>query len=196
MPNYAEELVFWYLRLNGFFPISNFVIHRSQHVKHSSDIDVVAVRLPFVYEEIGGKEDDWDKSLFSLFKPKIPIGLMCQVKSGNFNLNSIFSEDAIKYAVGRFGFTPNHNELDDSVLKNSLTVVNKNFQIGKVFFSNNTKQQHTDRFFHVALPNIRRFIKSRIEKYPKEKFGDRIFFSSLLVQEMIDTTVLNQVSDN
>lgn len=196
MPNYAEELVCWYLRLNGFFPISNFVIHRSQHVKYSSDIDVVAVRLPFVYEEIGGKEDDWDKSLFALFEPKIPIGLMCQVKSGKFNLDSIFSEDAVKYAIARFGFTPNHNELNDSVLKNRLTVVNKSFQIGKVFFSNNKKQQQADRFFHVSLPNIRRFIKSRIEKYPKEKFGDRMFFSSLLVQEMIDTTVLNQVPEN
>ena len=25
--NFAEQLVYWYLRLNGFFPITNFVLH-------------------------------------------------------------------------------------------------------------------------------------------------------------------------
>ena len=28
--NFAEELVYWYLRLNGFFPITNFVLHRDE----------------------------------------------------------------------------------------------------------------------------------------------------------------------
>jgi hypothetical protein len=56
--NHAEEAAFWYLRLNGFFAITNFVVHASREVFHTSDCDVLAVRLPFVYEEIGGSEDD------------------------------------------------------------------------------------------------------------------------------------------
>jgi hypothetical protein len=28
--NSSEELAYWYLRLNGFFPLTNFVIHRHQ----------------------------------------------------------------------------------------------------------------------------------------------------------------------
>ncbi len=196
MPNYAEERVLWYLRLNGFFPISNFVVHRSRNVKHSSDIDVMAVRFPFVYEEIGGRDDDWDNSLLELFTPKLPIGLMCQVKSGGFDPNSIFSLEVVKYATGRFGFIPNHQDLDDQVQKNRLTVVNKSFQIAKLFFSNKNDQQNTDSFFHISLGHTRDFIKSRIEKYPKEKYRDRMFFSSLLVQEMIDATVLNNIAND
>jgi hypothetical protein len=30
--NHGEELVYWYLRLNGFFPLSNFVVHKSSQV--------------------------------------------------------------------------------------------------------------------------------------------------------------------
>jgi hypothetical protein len=49
--NYGEELAYWYLRLNGFFPISNFVVHRSLDVPNTSDVDVVAVRPPHVFEQ-------------------------------------------------------------------------------------------------------------------------------------------------
>ncbi len=28
--NYAETLAYWYLRLNGFFPLKNFVLHSSR----------------------------------------------------------------------------------------------------------------------------------------------------------------------
>lgn len=43
--NYGEELAYWYLRFNGFFPISNFVVHRSSGIKRTSDVDVLAVLL-------------------------------------------------------------------------------------------------------------------------------------------------------
>lgn len=56
--NWSEELTSWYLRLNGFFPLTNFVVHRQQNVLYRSDIDVLAVRPPHVFEEIGGQEYD------------------------------------------------------------------------------------------------------------------------------------------
>jgi len=31
--NHAEDAAFWYLRLNGFFAITNFVIHASANVE-------------------------------------------------------------------------------------------------------------------------------------------------------------------
>jgi hypothetical protein len=45
--NFSEQLAYWYLRLNGFFPLTNFVLHHhGTGERHSSDADIVAVRFP------------------------------------------------------------------------------------------------------------------------------------------------------
>ncbi len=53
MRNYGEELAYWYLRLNGFFVLDNFVYHRTKH-NRDGDADLLAIRLPNVKEPIGG----------------------------------------------------------------------------------------------------------------------------------------------
>ena len=101
--NYGEEYACWYLRLNGFFPIQNFVIHKSSQVTHSSDCDILAVRPPYVYEEIGGKQKDWDGLLINKLNFKCTIGVVCEVKTGNYDLN-IFKPEYLRHSVGRLGF--------------------------------------------------------------------------------------------
>lgn len=34
MNNYGEAWAYWYLRLNGFFPLDNFVVHKDSVVRH------------------------------------------------------------------------------------------------------------------------------------------------------------------
>ena len=72
--NYGETLVYWYLRLNGFFPLTNFVIHKSDGVMYSSDCDILAIRPPLVFEEIGGQADDWDQWFFRTYKHRQDVG--------------------------------------------------------------------------------------------------------------------------
>lgn len=105
--NYGEEIAYWYLRLNGFFPISNFVIHRSSKVKRTSDCDLLALRTSHVYEEIGGRPEDWDAELANLldFDKKI-IGVICEVKTGHYSLKDIFRPTHIDYSVGRLAVAP------------------------------------------------------------------------------------------
>ena len=43
--NYGEEISYWYFRLNGFFPLVNFVVHRTEETRYSTDIDLLAVRF-------------------------------------------------------------------------------------------------------------------------------------------------------
>lgn len=76
--NYGETLVKWYLRLNGFFLIRNFVLHYVG-TRRTSDWDLLAVRFPHVYETIGGTRDDWDNGRFEQWGfalSKHIIGLM------------------------------------------------------------------------------------------------------------------------
>jgi hypothetical protein len=73
--NFAEQLADWYLRLNGFIPLTNFVLHDDvtpaeagaadgpdRHL--TSDADLIAVRFPHVSERIGGNPHDWDRRHF------------------------------------------------------------------------------------------------------------------------------------
>jgi len=44
--NFGETLTYWYLRLNGFFPLANFVVHRGeQGNRPGGDVDFVAIRF-------------------------------------------------------------------------------------------------------------------------------------------------------
>jgi hypothetical protein len=64
--NFSESLTYWYLRLNGFFPLSNFVLHRRNiEDRPSADTDLLAIRFPHVFEQIGGQQDDWDQQQFA-----------------------------------------------------------------------------------------------------------------------------------
>lgn len=192
MLNYGEEIAYWYLRFNGFFPFQNFVIHRSENVDDPSDVDIIAVRFPHVYEEVGGKPVDWDTQFFKSFVPDLPIGLLCEVKTGrNVDVDSLFKPENVSYAVGRFGFTPHistpyYTELVSSVEQKANTV-RSNFQIAKVLFSKKDGLKNNDRFFHFPLSHLKKFLQDRIRKYQREKYQDRMYFPSNMMQYMIDT---------
>lgn len=83
--NYSESLTYWYLRLNGFFPLSNLVLHRWNIGNHpSADTDLLAIRFPRVFEQIGGQQDDWDQQRFIGWGLRLdePLALIVEVKSG------------------------------------------------------------------------------------------------------------------
>lgn len=67
MMNFAEELAYWYLRLNGFFLLQNFILHHLGEgpQRGTADSDLLAIRFPYVYEQIGGREQDWDRERFT-----------------------------------------------------------------------------------------------------------------------------------
>ncbi len=59
MRNFGEELAYWYLRLNGFFLIDDFVLHNADLVSsQNADADVIGIRNPFTIERIGMNDDD------------------------------------------------------------------------------------------------------------------------------------------
>jgi len=55
MRNYAEEIVYWYYRLNHFFPLKNFVMHlveEREHMRTSAEIDFLAIKPSHATESI------------------------------------------------------------------------------------------------------------------------------------------------
>jgi hypothetical protein len=41
----AEDVTYWYLRLNGFLTIQNFIVHGNRRGRTKTDIDVLGVSL-------------------------------------------------------------------------------------------------------------------------------------------------------
>src|SRR5262249_14016871 len=53
----AEQLAYWYLRLNGFLTIPNFIVHPEQGRNQETDVDLLGVRFPY-RAELRKMEDD------------------------------------------------------------------------------------------------------------------------------------------
>jgi hypothetical protein len=53
----AEQLAYWYLRLNGFLTIPNFIVHPEQGRNQETDVDLLGVRFPY-RAELRTMEDD------------------------------------------------------------------------------------------------------------------------------------------
>jgi len=80
----AEYLAAWYFRLNGFFAITNFVLHPSRRGSQRTDADIVGVRFPYRSEfpdSPGGDETE-----FTRFSDK-PYFVIAEVKRGLCQLN-------------------------------------------------------------------------------------------------------------
>lgn len=183
--NYAEELAYWYLRLNGFFPISNFVVHKSSRVSHTSDVDLLAIRPPFVYEEVGGQPQDWDTYLTGKLDFNRSIGLVCEVKSGSFEDEKLFRGDHLRYTLPRLGLvSPKNIEQALAGLSQSATVeVDGGTLVAKLFAS--SAENCDGPYLSRSLSQMEDFLAERVNRYPIRKYGDRMFFPSHLFQHII-----------
>ena len=194
--NFGETLAYWYLRLNGFFPLSNFVVHRGEKGERSgADVDFIAIRFPHVFEEIGGREEDWDRDVFEQWAipiTEVIVGLIVEVKTGRFNRADLlvsFSDDRIRYALSRMGFK-RHQELDELVSKLAAAPLvgcgDPQGVLAKVLISaRNPTGNDLPPFFRLPLDHVTRFIENRMDKYIDRKSGERIYFPSDLIQYVI-----------
>lgn len=194
MRNSSEDKSYWYLRLNGFFIIDNFVIHKSKNVEYSADADLVGIRTPFVFEEIGGQPDDWDKNLFKHFDPNAIIGIICQTKGGAIGDGQLFREPYLSYCVERIGFTSNKDSIISQLNKSPVaTIINELgqlCQVAKILISRDEPTKDIN-YLLISLENVYSFIRQRIEKYPSEKYRDLNFFSSIGFQTLIEINELD-----
>ena len=181
--NYGEELAYWYLRFNGFFPLTDYVFHRDIENSSASDCDLLAIRHPFTKEPIGGQHDDWDPELRSIFQnwDNNTLAIICEVKTGS--TGNIFPINNIDRAVDRLGLFQNANSAKTR-LANNKSHCESNFEISKLLIAdqNNSRQNYTS---FIPLSHALDFLEQRIGKYLEPKFADRHFFNSSLLQQLI-----------
>ncbi len=199
--NYGETLSYWYLRLNGFFPLPNFVVHQGNRITRTADCDFLAIRFPHVFEEIGGQGEDWDSEFFETIG--IPydqniIALIVEVKTGYeqnpnslvISLSGSFSKERLSYGIKRFGFwSP---EKVDEIVKNHLEKSpsfhdnNNGIYVAKLLISTYyPKSRKMPPCHFLGLDYVDHFIRERMNYYRDRKQPDRYFFPDDLIQYII-----------
>ena len=101
----SERLAYWYLRLNGFLTIPNFVVHSDRGDNQETDVDVLGVRFPYRAENLHRPmKDDLH---FARFRERSFITIAA-VKSGRCALNGPWTNPArqnmlrVLRAIGAF----------------------------------------------------------------------------------------------
>jgi hypothetical protein len=180
--NFGEEVAYWYLRFNGFFPLPNFVLHRTDRRK-ASDCDVLAVRPPHVFEEVGGNQWDWDQRLEVHWAEGRTVGVICEVKSG-IRIRSIFQNDRVMHSVRRLGFAEDlAPEEWESLHEEGFVDLGSSHRILKLLVADYQPRGY-QRIQFVSIDYAREFLKQRVRNY-HEKQGDWVFFKSNLMQDLI-----------
>jgi hypothetical protein len=84
-----ERVAYWYLRLNGFLQIDNFVVHPAAYGGQRTDADLIGVRFPYRAERLIDNPDDLmadDKDTLQLSPEKVDV-VIAEVKTGRCALN-------------------------------------------------------------------------------------------------------------
>src|SRR5208337_2804679 len=83
-----ENLVNWYLRLNGFMTIPTYILHPVRPGAQRTDADIVGIRFPYRKEFPGSDVDDRRLTL-DLSKPLLVI---VEVKTGAMMRNATWAD--------------------------------------------------------------------------------------------------------
>jgi len=140
-----ELLTKWYLRLNGYFTVDNFIIHAADDsqrisngkVSNYTDIDVLGIRMPFHYEKTGELEIKNDMSLDCIEKIDIVIG---ECKTGEQNgLNKIWTKEnfkAIEYLIRFCGVFKDNKSIEHvaSTLIKQLAYEDDQYRLRTILF--------------------------------------------------------------
>ncbi len=194
--NFSENLAYWYLRLNGFFPLRDFVLHRDGETIHdSADCDLLAIWFPYVYEQIGGQENDWDSARFGEWGLRLEqqtIGLIVEVKTGRDkprlreNIKRSFTSERLLVAVRRLGFWSSVDANDVARKLSTVALYRDPIQplaVAKLLITDYALGNDSiPPCLQLALTDIEEFLFVRADKYDWIKHADQLRFPDELIQ--------------
>jgi hypothetical protein len=169
----SEMIAYWYLRINGFLTVTNFVVHPDMGSNQRTDVDILAARFPYRSELLINPMKDDIKLIPS--DGKITIVLV-EVKKGLCNLNGPWTDpkkynmDRVMKAIGAFS----DNEYEIS----ALSLYERGFYINDLYHitllcigthKNKELAQDYPEVKQILYDDIFRFIYKRFKKYRQQK---------------------------
>jgi hypothetical protein len=188
MANYGERLVYWYLRLQGFCPVENFVLHRrtiDDKDIRTADADLLAIRLSGSCEDIDGERlepDSWLEQ--ELQFDRRHVALIVQVKTGlSSSAGKAFDHERTLYALKFLGVPARPiDHIADALAENATTLAGRYWLVGKLLITESSAPISEQSYLTRSLNDVLRFIEQRLARHADRKRADRLFFPDELMQ--------------
>jgi hypothetical protein len=169
----SEQLAYWYLRLNGFLIIQNFIVHPDSGSDQHTDADVLGVRFPYRAElEADPMVDDVP---FSKVADK-PFIILAEVKKSDCNLNGPWKDRQkknLQRVLRAIGALPKCDiETAAEAIYTSGTFSNSAYHLSLACFGeamNSNISEDYPNVPQVLWDNVLAFIYKRFRAYPDQK---------------------------
>lgn len=169
MSNYAERLAYWFLRLNGFFILENYVI---DSYNSKAEHDLLAVRLPYAREAISGVDIEhhalFGEGELAVCRKSI-CGLVVQVKGGGQlgrrqYPGNAFRRERIEHAIRRVGLfsDPEEKEAFDA-LTPSPTYKTNSAVFAKLFMAERVPDR-PESYISISLRDVDEYVVTRLRQ--------------------------------
>lgn len=163
-----EELGLWFLRLNGFFTLNNFVVHPRTGTDQRTDIDVLGVRFPHRRELV--EEPLQDHASLSMPLPQI---VLAEIKSSRCSINGPWitpdkqNMQNVLYAVGAVPW----DQVDDV---SSALYREGVYESGEIAFRFLCIGRESDPEIASRFPRVPQILWSEVELFIFERFTAEI----------------------
>jgi hypothetical protein len=183
LANFGERIAYWYLRLQGFLLVEDFVLHSGSQIDRTADADLLAVRHMYWEEKIDGKALLPDTGLETqLAARKKNVGLIVQVKTGTESrAGRAFECERLVYALRFLGIAPPEqvSELATALSNKASVEWKPDWEIAKLLIA---EDPNDDRALTVPLNDALNFVCARLAEHRDRKSADRLSFHDELMQ--------------
>jgi hypothetical protein len=171
----SEAIGYWYLRLNGFLTIPNFVVHPDAGSQQGTDVDVLGVRFPYRNENRIRPMIDAER--FRCHRDKAYVAL-AEIKTGVCRLNGPWTapeRENMQRVLSALGMLSQHEiECAARELYEKGYFENQLYYVTMVCFGAEVREELNERYPRVPQilwPEVKSFIWNRFSKYRKQKSG-------------------------
>lgn len=178
-PPSAEQIAYWYFRLNGFLLTDNFYVHPRREGGARTDADLLAVRFPHRAERLFDDSNDImvdDAELLFLTRDRIDV-LMVEVKEGKCQINGPWTESShqnIQRVLSAIGCVQ-HNQINNVariLYKEGYFDDGDMVRVRLVAFGRAVDEMITAKYPQVSQITVEgalRFIYHRLQRYWRQK---------------------------
>ena len=174
----AEEVAGWYFRLNGFFLLPAFVVHKDWCDElPKTEADLLAVRLKHSAEYVKGRRLKDDPAVYSMARVDgivRNLAIMVEVKAGKCRINGPWScreKGNVQYALRRVGCIA-ANQIDSAAesIYRDLRWVGKDWIVQYVCVGKKKSPglNKGRNLVQVTFEDIGRFLHTRFSKFPEK----------------------------
>lgn len=168
-----EDIAYWYLRLNGFLILRNFLVHGDRRGETRTDIDVLGVRFRYRREHLDQpmKDDDW------IARANRTVVVFCEAKKGADDFNPAWtSRDkmTMESFLALVGVIPRDHwpRVANELYEAGRSDVNQEVLITALLMHHDPKRLVSTRLKsaqQIQLEHALRFIHRRFKKYHSVK---------------------------